>query len=74
MVQGRKNEAAFEVERGRGRCPEGGAKRPEKCTFEPEKGLLRKASFRLGENAASVQTRFVPSGLNEVFYRRKTSK
>ena len=69
-----KNEAAFEVETGRGRRPEGGPKRAEKCTFRPEKGLLRKASFRLGGNAASVQNRFIPSGLYEAFYRRKTSK
>ena len=54
-------EAAFALEIGRGRRPEGGPKWAEKCTFEPEKGLLRKASFRLGESAASVQNRFIPS-------------
>ena len=69
-----KNEAAFEVETGRGRRPEGGPKKSEKCTFRTEKGLLRKASFRLGGSAVSVQNRFVPSGLYEAFYRRKTSK
>ena len=68
------NGAAFKVETGRGRRPEGGPKRPEKCTFEPEKGLLRKTSFRLRGSAVSVQNRFVPRGSNEVFYRRKTSK
>ena len=61
MLRGPKNEAAFEVETGRGRRPEGGPKRPEKCTFEPEKGVLRKASFRLGGSAVSMQNRFVPS-------------
>ena len=70
----RKNEAAFALEIGRGRRPEGGPKWAEKCTFEPEKGLLRKASFRLGGSAASLQNRFVPIGLYEAFYRRKTSK
>ena len=73
-LQGPKNEAAFKLETGRGRRPEGGPKRAEKCTFRTEKGLLRKASFRLGGNAASVQNRFIPSGLYEAFYRRKTSK
>ena len=68
------NESAFKVETGRGRRPEGGPKRPEKCTFEPEKGLLRKTSFRLSESDVSVQHRFVPRGLYEVCYRRKTSK
>ena len=65
MLRGLENEAAFTMEIGRGRRPEGGPKRPEKCTFEPEKGLLRKASFRLSGSAASVQNRFVPSGLYE---------
>ena len=74
MLRMRKNKAAFEVETGRGRRPEGGPKRLEKCTFEREKGLLRKASFRLGGSAVSVQIRFTPSGLYAVFYRRKTSK
>ena len=69
-----KNEAAFKVETGRGRRPEGGPKRAEKCTFRTEKGLLRKASFRLGGSAVSVQNRFVPIRLYEAFYRRKTSK
>ena len=55
------NGAAFTLEISRGRRPEGGPKRPEKCTFRTEKGLLRKASFRLGESAASVQNRFIPS-------------
>ena len=73
-LRGPKNEAAFKLEIGRGRRPEGGPKRPEKCTFEPEKGLLRKASFRLGESAVSVQNRFVPRGLYEAFYRRNTYK
>ena len=74
MPRGLENEAAFALEIGRGRRPEGGPKRAEKCTFRTEKGLLRKASFRLGGNAASVQNRSIPSGLYEAFYRRKTSK
>ena len=61
MLRGLENEAASKVETGRGRRPEGGPKRAEKCTFRTEKGLLRKASFRLGESAASVQNRFIPS-------------
>ena len=68
------NAAAFALEIGRGTRPEGGPKWAEKCTFEPEKGLLRKASFRLGESAASIQNRIVPNKLYETFYRRKTSK
>ena len=59
-LRGRKNEAAFKLETGCGRRPEGGPKKPEKCTFEPEKGLLRKASFRLGESAVLMQNRFLP--------------
>ena len=73
-LRGRKNGAAFEVETGRGRRPEGGPKRAEKCTFRTEKGLLRKASSRLGESVVSVQIRFIPSGSYEAFYRPKTSK
>ena len=69
-----KNEAAFELETGHGRRPEGGPKWAEKYTFRTEKRLLRKASSRLGESTILVQNRSVPRRIYETFYRRKTSK
>ena len=63
MLRRLENGAAFALEIGSGRRPEGGPKRAKKGSFYIEKGLLRKTSFRLGGSAVSVQNRFVPRGL-----------